>query len=218
MGDTKKFSIKKLLLTILCSIIVTTFIGNTYLFISAIPNWISGEGTSVILDKNPKIFEEVGQKIEKQINEMIIEIKAENGEEFPALGAFMYLMSLLYPSAPIIRTYVLTFVAGLILGTIIYIVLIQKAKGKKLIYELAIAFISIFLLITLVNKGYQLLLNYMLSNIKESEFTYLTSLYDMDNYGILWPFIVIFGIIYICNLIYQKIQTNKLNKELNKNN
>ena len=130
----------------------------------------------------------------------------------------MYLMLLAYPNAPIIRTYVLTFVAGLILGAIIYIVLIQKAKGKKLILELLIAFTSIFLLITLVNKGYELLLNKMLDNNTASEFTYLTSLYDMDNYGILLPFIAVFGIIYICNLIYQKIQTNKLNKELNKNN
>jgi len=218
MSEVKKFSIKKLLLTILCSIIFTTFIGNTYLFISAIPNWIRGEGTSVLYEENPTLFYETGEKLEKQINEMIEEEKADKGEEFPALGAFMYLMLLVYPSAPIIRTYVLTFVTGLILGTIIYIVFIQKAKGKKLILELLIAFTTIFLLITLVNKGYELLLNKMLDNNTASEFTYLTSLYDMDNYGILLPFIAVFGIIYICSLIYQKIQTNKLNKELNKNN
>lgn len=218
MSEIKKFSIKKLLLTILCSIIFTTFIGNTYLFISVIPNWIRGEGTGVILQENPTLFNDVGEKLEKQINEMIAEEKAEKGENFPALGAFMYLMLLIYPSVPIVKMYIFTLVAGLILGTIIYIVLIQKAKGKKLILELLIAFISIFLLITLANKGYELLINYMLSNNTASEFTYLTSLYDMDNYGILLPFIAIFGITYICNLIYQKIQTNKLNKELNKNN
>lgn len=218
MSEVKKFSIKKLLLTILCSIIFTTFIGNTYLFISTIPNWIRGEGSGVILQVNPTLFNEEGKEIEEQINEMIAEEKARNGEDYPALGVYMYLMLLMYPSVPIIKMYIFTLVAGLILGAIIYIVLIQKAKGKKLILELLMAFISIFLLITLANKGYELLINYMLSNNKASEFTYLTSLYDMDNNGILLPFIVISVIIYICNLIYQKIQTNKLNKELNKNN
>jgi len=218
MSETKKFSIKKLLLTILCSIIFTTFIGNTYLFISAIPDWIRGEGTSVLYEENPTLFYETGEKLEKQINEMIVEEKENKGEDFPALGAFVYLMSLIYPSMPIVKMYIFTLVAGLILGAIIYIVIIQKAKGKKLISEILIAFISIFLLITLANKGYELLINYMLSNNKASEFTYLTSLYDMDNNGILLPFIAVFGIIFICNLIHQKIQTNKLNKELNKNN
>ena len=36
----RKFSIVKLLITILGTVIVTTFIGFTILFISVIPNWM----------------------------------------------------------------------------------------------------------------------------------------------------------------------------------
>lgn len=212
---SKAFSIKKLLLCILCSILVTTFIGFTILFISMVPEWIMLEVITAS-DNNSKFLIEEGERIEQIIDEAALKTKEQYGEDYPANGILMQSALYFFKTTYIVRTYALTLLTGVVLGTLIYIVAIQEVKGKKLLLEIVVAFIILLTIILVMNWGYQALINMVTRNLGETKQTYQTYIYDIENNSILIPYIVVFVLVYIGNLIRQKILTNRLNKELNK--
>ena len=213
-----KFSVKKLLLTILCSIIVTTFLGTTYLFLSNLPGWIESEILSSI-DGDSQILKQIGYGFADQtriMKESVAEDKEIYGQDYPSEEIFLYRVLVESRSYEIVRMFVLTLVMGIILGTIIYIVAIQNAKGKKLVIELLVAFVIIFVVLIVSNTIYEAFLNNIINQYNTNVIEYQTYIYDLENQNILIPYIISIAIVYIGNMIYQKRQANKLNKELNK--
>ena len=219
----RKFSIVKLLITILCTVIVTTFIGFTILFISVIPNWMYSEVMTVIDTTEEgieagkyweELFENSTEKDQEEYNkEMMF------GEEYSVKGNV--LINLIYgrPSYLIVKTFVMSFIIGVVIGTVIYIIVIQQVDRKKMIFELLIAFFILIVSIMLLNLLYQTIINNMIDNVTTDSITYYTHIYDLESNEeyIVIQYIAIIGIIYIINLIKQKILANRLNKELNKN-
>ena len=210
----KGFSIKKLLLSILCSIIVTTFIGFTIIFITEIPSYTFSEYL-MQMDNNSEPVKEYGnymQETYKQYEKIFKEEKEMYGEDYPSEGIFLGQLTNSIKSSQICEVYMSTLLIGTIIGTLIYIIFIQKTKGIQMLVETIICGIAIILIIMLINWGY----NSIINKIGIDNTGYTAYVYDIDESTILYGFLGIIGISYIINLIYQAILTKKLNKKLNK--
>ena len=72
--EFKTFSIKKLLTTILYTVIISVFVGTTILFLSSVPEAVQAEMIGYMEDSENireigKNYEEQVQQIEKHVNE-----------------------------------------------------------------------------------------------------------------------------------------------------
>lgn len=214
------FSVKKLLLCILCTIIVTTSIGFTILFVPMAFTYTSAEILGEV-DENSEELRKIGYGMQENYNlikEKAEEQKAAYGDDYPAEGIFLYEVGNLLRTNAIVRVYTLSLLIGIILGTLIYIIFIQKTKGSQMLLESVICGMVILLLVTLINIGYKEIVNAGINNIgaKTQNSTYITYIYDTETHNVIYVFIGIIIAAYIINLIYQKKITTKLNKKLNK--
>ena len=215
----QEFSVKKLLLSILCTTIVVTSLGFTILFV---PMAISYAQVEMLgeADENSEEIKEIGYSMQENYNrlkEQADQQKSTYGKDYPAEGIFLYKLINIFKSSEIVRVYMLSLLTGIILGTLIYIIFIQKAKTKQMLVEAIICGIIILILVLLVNIGYRTFVNAGIKNIgyKNSNGTYLTYVYDTEMKNIICIFVGITVVAYIVNLIYQKVLANKLNKKLN---
>ena len=152
----KGFSIKKLLLSILCSIIVSTFIGFTFLFVTEVPSYTLVEILNGV-DGNSEGLKEIGSNMKEQydtMEEYFAEQKGMYGEDYPVEGIFLYKLMNLLRSDLVCKIYTLTLLIGMILGTLVYIIFIQKTKGVQMVLEITICGIIILLMLILINFGY----------------------------------------------------------------
>lgn len=214
----KTFSVKKLLLTILCTVIVTVFIGSTILFVGSVPQWVQSE-VMTGMEEGAEALIEIGknyQTVYERIEENFKEDKELYGEDYPSEELFLIRVISTFSTNRIMQVYSLSVLIGIVLGTIIYIIAIQKIKGKQILIELAIAFVVIFVLMMFINLGYETIINKAIQSINSTEMIYSTYIYDLESNNVLVPYIIVAAIIYIGNMVRQKNLVNKLNKELNK--
>ena len=217
-NEEKTFSEKKLLLTILCTVIVSVFIGSTILFVGSVPQWIQSEVIAG-MEEGSEVLIEIGKSYQvgyEQIEESFKEDKALYGEDYPSEELFLMQLINIFSTNRIMQVYSLSFLIGIALGTIIYIVAIQNIKGKQILIELVIAFVVLFVLMMLINLGYKTLINKAIQSINPTEMIYSTYIYDLESNNVLIPYIFVAAVIYIGNMVRQKIWASKLNKELKK--
>lgn len=213
----KTFSVKKLLLTILCTVIVSVFIGSTILFVGSVPQWLQSEVITG-MEKGSESLVEIGKSYQvgyEQIEESFKEDKALYGEDYPSEEIFLMQLINIFSTNGIMQVYSLSFLIGIALGTIIYIVAVQNIKEKQILIELVVAFVVLFILMMLINLGYETLINKAIQSINPTDVTYSTYIYDLESNNVLIPYIIVAAVIYIGNMIRQKMITNKLNKQLN---
>lgn len=216
-NQEKTFSVKKLLLTILCTVIVSVFIGSTILFIGSVPQWIQSEIITG-MEEGSEALTEIGKSYQftyEQIEESFKEDKALYGEDYPSEELFLMQLLNIFSTNRIMQVYSLSFLIGIALGTIIYIVAIQNIKWKQILIELAVAFVVLFVLMMLINLGYETIINKAIQSVNPTDVTYSTYIYDLESNNVLIPYIIVAAVIYIGNMVRQKIITNKLNKQLN---
>lgn len=217
-NQEKTFSVKKLLLTILYTVILSVFIGSTILFVGSVPQWIQSEVITG-MEKGSEALTEIGKSYQfayEQIEESFKEDKALYGEDYPSEELFLMQVLNIFSTNRIMQVYSLSFLIGIALGTIIYIVAIQNIKWKQILIELAVAFVVLFLLMMLINLGYETIINKAIQSVNPTEVTYSTYIYDLESNNVLIPYIIVATVIYVGNMVRQKILINKLNKELNK--
>lgn len=213
---SNNFSVSKLLLTILCTVIVSVFLGTTILFISFIPTWIEIDMVTS-LEENSDALIEFGKDYQENVKtfkEDFDELKSSYGEDYPAEGIFLYKIINKSSIDDIMPVYTMSFLIGVALGTIIYIVVIQNIKGKQILIELIISFIVLFILMMLLNLGYEAIVNKAISKVATTHEKYSTYIYDLENNNILIPYIIFSSAIYLLNIVRQKIINNKSNKQL----
>ena len=216
----KGFSIKKYLLCIICSIIISTFIGFTILFVTEAPSYVRVEMFRNV-NKNSNEIKEFSNAFQEDeyrvLNNHILELKEKYGQDYPAEGLVLCQLLDFFRSNSICKTYALSLLIGVIFGTIVYIIFIQKATGMQMIIETLFFTAIILLIILLLNIGYNkiidVLINELGANIDNSEYS---NLFEFDYIYVLKIFIGIAVIVYIVNLIYQKILVNKFNMKLSK--
>jgi len=217
-NQEKTFSVKKFLLTILCTVIVSVFIGSTILFVGSVPQWIQSEVITGMEEGSESLIE-IGKSYQvgyEQIEESFKEDKTLYGEDYPSEELFLMQLINIFSTNRIMQVYSLSFLIGIVLGTIIYIVAVQNIKGKQILIELVVAFVVLFILMMLINLGYETLINKAIQSVNPTDITYSTYIYDLESNNVLIPYIIVAAVIYIGNMVRQKILTNKLNKELNK--
>lgn len=211
----KKFLIWKLLLTILCTTIISTFIGFTIIFISAIPRWIISE-VVFNLDDDSEILIEIGKTQEENFERVTENEEQHDGKKDADKGLILYYLTNKLPTQLIVNVYAKSFLIGIVVGTIIYIVAVQKVNEKKMIIELIISFIVLVVIIMILNIGYEAIINKGINELNPQQVKFSTYIYDIEsNKYFVIQYIIVAAIIYIVNMIRQKILTNKLNKELN---
>ena len=238
MEVNKKFSIKKLLLTNLKIIMVLMFIETTLLFLNSSQSRIeldkfvsSNLNSSYLIEKGKKVeneintleegkFEEIKEPLfyqdQKHLTQIYNEAKEKYGEDYPAEGIYLYAESLYenYFSNTLNVSYPTFIFIGMLIGTTVYIVGIQNAKGKKLAIELIIAITSIFIIGILINTIYGSTVYYSINKALPNDLAQLPKLINLNQHLMHVPFII--AIIYIANLMHKTIIASKLNKELNK--
>lgn len=209
---------KKLLLCILCSTIFTTFIGFTFIFLYYVPEFISFEIVRNA-DINSELSNEIAENFEdtyKNLEKTVKEQKDIYGEDFPSGGRMIFLLINIVCRS-IIFTYIMSLLPGIMLGIIIYIVFVRKSKGKELLIESIFALSIILIIVFVFSLGYNTILNYIIktssANINSIPETYI---YFLEDNNILFQFGIIFILVYLANIIYQKVVTHKLNKALEK--
>lgn len=215
-NQEKTFSIKKFLLTILCTVIVSVFIGSTILFIGSVPQWIQSEVITGI-EEGSETLAEIGKsyKIYEQIEEDFKEEKALYGEEYPSEELFLMQTINIFSTNRIMQIYSASLLIGIILGAIIYIVAIQNIKGKQIIIELVVSFVVLYIIMILINLGYETLVNKAIQSVNPTNVKYFTYIYDLQNNSVLIPYIIIAIVIYIGNIVRQK-HKYKLNSSIEK--
>jgi len=216
-NQEKTFSVKKLLLTILCTVIVSVFVGSTILFVGSVPKWIESE-VITSMEKGSETLVEIGKSYQigyERIEEIFKEYKALYGEDYPSEGLFLMQTINYFSTNRIMQVYSLSFLIGIALGTIIYIVVVQNIKGKQILIELIVAFVVLFILMMLINLGYETFINKYIQRVNPTDITYSTYIYDLESNNIVIPYIIVAAVIYIGNMVRQKIIADKLNKQLN---
>ena len=212
--EFKEFSIKKLLVTILYTVIISVFIGTMTLFLSSVYENTQLEIINS-LDSDSETLIEIGKAYQEQAEQIDKKAKEEKelyGEDYPSEGISLYKLISIFSTNRIMRVYSLTLIIGIVLGTIIYIVAIQKTSKKQIIIELIVAFMIIAVSTFIINIGYEMILNKAINEINPTKVQYSTDI-DIKNILILYGVIAI--VAYAINMIRQKILTNKLNKQLN---
>ena len=200
----RKISLKKLLLTILCTTIVSIFVGNTVLLVDTVPQWLETEKI-LSINRNSKYLIEIGENNQdnvKQLEEKYKEERALFGEKYPAE----------------IKVYTLSILIGVSTGAIIYIISIQRAKGKQLIIELIVSLLIVFGLVLFTNLGYETYINNHVQIFNMTKIRTSAYIYELEIKDILISYVIVAIVIYIGNIIRQKILTHKLNKEIENKN
>lgn len=212
----RKISLKKLLLTILCTTIVSIFVGNTVLLVDTVPQWLETEKI-LSINRNSKYLIEIGENNQdnvKQLEEKYKEERALFGEKYPA--EMMHLMQIAnYFTNRIIKVYTLSILIGVSIGAIIYI---QRAKGKQLIIELIVSLLIVFGLVLFTNLGYETYINNHVQIFNMTKIRTSAYIYELEIKDILISYVIVAIVIYIGNIIRQKILTHKLNKEIENKN
>lgn len=211
-----KFSTGKLLLTILCITMVTIFISFTIMFIQVFPTWALSE-VVLNLERDSDALSKIGNEMEERFESAIEKDEQGEGENHPDKGILLYYLTNRLPTQMIVNVYAKSLLIGIALGTIIYIIAVQNVNEKKMIIELVIAFMTLIGIIMILNVGYEAIINKGINELNPEQVKYSTYIYDIEsNEYLIIQYIVVAAIIYIANMIKQKILTNKLNKELNK--
>ena len=208
----KKFSVKKMLLTIICSVLVTTSLGFTLQIPGMLSQFIMTEEIGVDNNKTREALVGIGKSYEEstqKVEERIEQEKEKYGEDYPAKGIFLYRVQI-STYRDILETYLITVMAGVLLGVFIYVIWIQNAKGKQLVIEIIATFFAMIVMAILVKTGYSALISLISKTGKVDTI-------DLNGIGILALFGILLIAVYITNFIYQKYMSNKLNKKLNNN-
>jgi len=216
MENVEKFSIKKLLLCILCGILLTTAIGMTMLFVENVPPYLE-QCILNNIDESSEEFKEYLMNLEEHGNVTDFYNNAEENYEegYPVNGLFQYeitnaIRTLM--SQDIVETYVLTFIIGLFLGATVYIVIIQKTKGIKLISQIILVIAIVYLIMLSVNLGFNVIYNKMIMDNPykmNTTIDYSSYIYDYFDSRLLTSFAVILSGTVIVKLIREKIVFKK---------
>ena len=219
-GKIKTFSFKKLLSTILFTVIISVFVGTTIVVVFSVQDRFMAEIVKNLEPDSEQLMQ-IGEAykkatniIEKEINEH----KIKYGADYPIEEILLFQAIQMFSTTRILETYIMSLLIGVVSGTIIYILAVQNVKGKQIFIELIIAFVILFTIINLLNIGYEAIINKLITNINPKAIKYSAYIYDLENNNILIPYIIISVVIYLANMLRQHIIPRKLNKELENQN
>ena len=226
MKEVQKFSVKKLLLTIFCSVLVTVFIGSTIVFIEDVISYLFGEKIGVIelqaeqgdssleelFESSQNYYDIFKKGVEKSREKYVESLGEEYANSIPVEGIFLQRLILEIGIETKIKIYVLSVLYGIVLGTAVYIIAVQNVKKQQLIKELILALLIIGLFIVMVNIIVKKLIFNKIIGINDY---HEYNLYDVRSDSIILISTGILFIVYIINIIRQKRITNELNRELN---
>lgn len=158
MDNVEKFSIKKLLLCILSGIIITMALGMITLFTINIPLYIEAYVLDNI-DERSQEFKEYLNSLESNgmITDFYSNAKENYGENYPINGLLVHEITnsmRILKSDEIVDVFAYSLVIGLFFGSIVYVVMIQKAKKIKLISEILLVIAIVYLIMLCINLGF----------------------------------------------------------------
>lgn len=119
----------KYLLCITLTIIVVNFLTSLTSFLRNTDTYL----TSARITAKPNDEEtiDMGQKVEKQLDSTINDLKEDYGENYPALGIMYYKAISHYSSVTVVQNFIFSLIAGFSLGHLIYFIFITKLSNVK---------------------------------------------------------------------------------------
>lgn len=214
----KGFSLKKMLLTILCAVIVSVFVSATMTFVKDFDTYATYESVGALRENNEK-FKEVVNQYDKEVMQGYYDNVEQHKEDWKKDIPTRALTEILLRRAESenrVKVYVTSVVIGIALGSVIYVIAVQKANIKQAIIELLITFAILVAIIVLVNHIYMMILGHFTKNAFETIIDFGgAELYYLEDNTLIIVYIAAAVVLYVGNLIKQKILANKLNRELN---
>ena len=193
--------LKKLLLCIVASVVLTTSIGSAFFFVNSIISlmpvyYLEKENKN---DEENEELKEFFASYEVNFNDTIELMEKEKGKDYPNEGNLVYIimMGRVYQ---FVQNYMNCLIIGISVGIFVNIIWIKRSAGKRLLVEAIIAILFTVALVYLINTVLDAGI-YIFEDIE-------------SGYGVPLLFLGIFIGIYVINMAYQKITEKKLNKEL----
>ena len=208
------FSLKKYLITVLCTIVIINFIGFTCLFVYSMDSYMIAEIASVS-EADSQLVKDIGSHMEELFKLSNENTRAVMGDDYPAEGMLLFELTRGLKTVAIVRGYTLFALIGLALGTVIYIVFVQKVKGVQLLLEVLVFGLIIILLVLGSNLIYRMSINTTIGAFGMENTGFYGDILDINLTRYVIIYTIIIGGVYLINLIYQKLLANKLNKKLN---
>ena len=185
-------------------------------FIMDIPVGVLVDSLSYMNPDSEELIE-MGNKYQESLEIYIPAIQEKKelyGDDYPAEALLIYQVINWFQIRDIVKVYLISLLIVVILGTIMYIVVLQKTQKKQMIIELIIAFAIFVSVMKILNVGYGIVINKVIQSIDaKSAEAYVDNNINTSTLMIIYGIIAV-GI-YIVNMIRQKITTKELNKELN---
>lgn len=213
MKENNKFSIKKLLKTICIWIAICAVVGMTYNFVSSLEGAVMFQ-TLTEPAEYPESMMSYFENLNTAFEQSVQSTKEFRGDNFPAEGANFYMYAVAWPSYQMVRTFTFSLVAGIIIGTLVYILMVQKASKMKAVLEVGIAFILIGAFVGLGYLSNNLVLKMALGGNVTLENPLMFADYTITQWINLYVLLAV--VLYVFNIVKQKITVIKLNKELKK--
>ena len=215
MKKINEFSLKKFLLTTVITTMTTCFIATIILLYNTLYiNIEINSATAIYNDtitnkiKYDSIKEGLEQKFEpsnkiKNDIDTLKEIYGDkyNPESLVYINHLYYITSSIYQD--IIIVYIYSISIGIILGTLIYCIFIQKTKVKDIIIKSSLSTCFILFILWFFNIVYNLTVNYII----KKNFNISTNLFNYEIINILHmlkTIILVIIILIIINKIYKK--------------
>lgn len=210
MENVEKISIKKLLLCILCGIIIVIALGMITLFVVNIPLYIQAHALENI-DKHSQEFKDYLNSMENSgiVTNFYSNAREDYGDDYPINGLFVHEISnsmRILKSNEIVNTFAYSLVIGVFFGSIVYIIMIQKARKVKLISEILLVIAVVYLIMLCINLGFYAI-TYNWEN--KGGVQLISYIYDYFDSRLLTSFAVILSGTVIVKLIREKIALKK---------
>lgn len=217
----KKFSFKKLLTCILFSVMVTCFIGSTISFIenvsmnSYVTAWNELENSEEFIEDTKNNYDGL-YDVYNAFQDGVEDLKEKYGEDYPAESVLLNKLMMASNREEEIYTYLISVIVGIGLGTIVYIINEQKANGRVFVIELVLAVGVMGIILLAIDYIYKFIVNSLIKTAGYNLIFEDTALGENFKVFILGAFVTLIVIVYLVNLIVQKINSKRLNEELNR--
>lgn len=192
----ENFSLKKLVICIICSVILSTSIAYTICFVR---NVYESSLKEVIMDVelNSVSQEEMINNAEDYhaaIDNTIDGISKRYGSEYPSTEVvYSYLMLQSFD----ISFYLSSLLIGIVAGMLIYIVFIERPVPLYALIEVSLCFLLSIVLVKCFDLIYTAYVSGIVDNISVLNSNYIVQMTTMSVYDLIWAFVITFLVICI---------------------
>ena len=192
----ENFSLKKLIICIICSVILSTSIAYTICFVR---NVYESSLKDVLMDVelNSASKEEInvtGEGYHTAIDNTIDGLSKRYGSEYPSENVvYSYLMLQSFD----VSFYITSLIIGIIAGMLIYIVFFERPNPLIALIQVLLSFLISIAIVKGLDLAYNSYLGAIVNSISVLNSNYIVHANTMSVYDLIWTFLITFLVVCI---------------------